>query len=201
MVSLGRRIAAESLGTGFLVMAVIGSGIAAQRLSPDEAGLQLLVNALITGAALVALILALQPVSAAFNPVVTLIERAFGAITTAQAAALIAAQIVGGFIGAVLANLMFDRAAVSVSTHARTGSGFWLAEVVATVGLLLIVFGAVRSGPPTGSPLPWADTSPPPTGSPVRPALPTRQSQLPGCFLTASPESPRPRCPCLCSCS
>jgi len=127
-------------------MAVIGSGIAAQRLSPDEAGLQLLVNALITGAALVALILALQPVSAAFNPVVTLIERAFGAITTAQAAALIAAQIVGGFIGAVLANLMFDRAAVSVSTHARTGSGFWLAEVVATVGLLLIVFGAVRSG-------------------------------------------------------
>jgi arsenate reductase len=141
-------VAAETVGTGFLVAAVIGSGIAAARLSPDDVGLQLLENALITGAALVALILALQPVSAAFNPVVTLIERAFGAITTAQAAALIAAQLVGGVIGAVLANLMFDQAAVSISTQDRTGGGLWLGEVVATLGLLLVIFGTVRSGRP-----------------------------------------------------
>ena len=146
MVSLARRVAAETVGTAFLVAAVIGSGIAAVQLSPNDVGLQLLENALITGAVLVALILALQPVSAAFNPVVTLIERAFGAITTAHAAALIGAQLVGGLAGAVLANLMFDRAAVSISTSDRTGGGLWLGEVVATLGLLLVIFGTVRSG-------------------------------------------------------
>jgi len=146
VVSLARRVAAETVGTAFLVAAVIGSGIAATQLSPNDVGLQLLENALITGAALVALILALQPVSAAFNPVVTLIERAFGAITTVQAAALIGAQLVGGLAGAVLANLMFDRAAVSISTSDRTGGGLWLGEVVATLGLLMVIFGTVRSG-------------------------------------------------------
>ena len=90
-----RRAAAEFVGTAFLVAAVIGSGIAASRRSPDDVGLQLLENSLVTGAALVALILALQPVSAAFNPVVTLIERALGALTTAEAALLIAAQVLG----------------------------------------------------------------------------------------------------------
>ena len=80
---LTRRAVAEGLGTGFLVAAVIGSGIAASRLSPDDVGLQLLENSLVTGAALVALILALQPVSASFNPVVTLVERAWGLVTTA----------------------------------------------------------------------------------------------------------------------
>jgi len=139
-------VAAETVGTAFLVAAVIGSGIAATRLSPNDVGLQLLENALITGAALIALILALQPVSAAFNPVVTLVERAFGAITTGQAAALIGAQLVGGVAGAVVANLMFDRAAVSISTHDRTGGGLWLGEVVATLGLLLVIFGTVRAG-------------------------------------------------------
>jgi glycerol uptake facilitator-like aquaporin len=81
--------------------------------------LQLLENSVVTGAVLVALILALQPVSAAFNPVVTLVERVLGALTTAQAVALIAAQLVGGVIGAVVANLMFDVDAVSISTHDR----------------------------------------------------------------------------------
>src|ERR1700712_3081673 len=92
VTSLARRAVAELLGTAFLVMGVVGSGIAAQRLSPDDTGLQLLENSLATGAVLVALILALQPVSASFNPVVTLVERALGLIGSREAGALVAAQ-------------------------------------------------------------------------------------------------------------
>jgi len=143
-----RKAFAEFLGTMLLVAAVVGSGIAAQRLSPDDVGLQLLENSLVTGAALVALILALGPVSAAFNPVVTLVERALGAVTTPEAGAFITAQLVGGCLGAVLANLMFGLSAVDVSTHERTGGGLLLGEVVATFGLVLVVFGVVRSRPP-----------------------------------------------------
>ncbi|MGH3779449.1 MAG: aquaporin family protein [Pseudonocardiaceae bacterium] len=106
----------------------------------------MLENSLITGAALVALILALQPVSAAFNPVVTLVERALGAVSTAVAAALIVAQLIGGFLGAIVANPMFDLPAVTISSHARTGGGLWLGEVVATLGLVIVIFGVVRSG-------------------------------------------------------
>ena len=144
--SLGRRALAELVGTAFLVAAVIGSGIAASRLSPDDVGLQLLENSLVTGAALVALILALQPVSAAFNPVVTLVERALGAITTRDAGVLIVAQFVGGALGAVVANLMFDLDAINLATRARSSGGLWLGEVIATLGLLLVIFGTVRSG-------------------------------------------------------
>jgi glycerol uptake facilitator-like aquaporin len=143
---LARQALAEFVGTAFLVAAVIGSGIAASRLSPDDVGLQLLENSLITGAALVALILALQPVSAAFNPVVTLVERALGLVSTIDAAALIVAQVAGGFVGAVGANLMFDLDAISFSGHERTGGGLWLGEVVATLGLVLVIFGSMRSG-------------------------------------------------------
>jgi glycerol uptake facilitator-like aquaporin len=143
---LGRRVAAELVGTAFLVMAVIGSGIAAVQLSPDDVGLQLLENSLVTGAALVALILALQPVSAAFNPVVTVVERILGLIRTGDAVALIAGQFAGGFLGAVLANLMFELDAVSLATKERTGGGLWLGEVVATLGLVLVIFGSLRSG-------------------------------------------------------
>lgn len=145
-VALGRRALAEFVGTAFLVTAVIGSGIAAVRLSPHDTGLELLENALVTGAALVALILALQPVSAAFNPVVTLVERALGAVGTADAGVLIAAQFAGGVVGAVAANLMFGVDAVSISTHHRGGGSVWLGEVVATLGLLVVIFGTVRSG-------------------------------------------------------
>jgi glycerol uptake facilitator-like aquaporin len=144
--SLTRRALAEFVGTAFLVAAVVGSGIAAVRLSPNDVGLQLLENSIITGAALVALILALQPVSAAFNPVVTLVERAFGAVTSRDAAALIVAQVAGGVLGSMVANLMFTLPAVTVSTHHRTGSGLWLGEVVATLGLLVVIFGTIRSG-------------------------------------------------------
>jgi glycerol uptake facilitator-like aquaporin len=141
-----RRALAELVGTALLVATVIGSGIAASRLSPGDVGLQLLENSLATGAVLVALIVALQPVSAAFNPVVTLVERGLGVIDWRAAGALIGAQMVGGVLGAVTANLMFDLPGVTIATHHRTGPGLWLAEVVATVGLLLVIFGAVRSG-------------------------------------------------------
>jgi len=145
-MTLLRRAVSELVGTAFLVAAVIGSGIAASRLSPHDVGLQLLENSLVTGAALVALILALQPVSAAFNPVVTLVERALGLVTNRDAAVLVPAQVAGGVLGAVVANLMFGLDAVSVSTHERTGSALWLGEVVATFGLVVVIFGAVRTG-------------------------------------------------------
>ena len=141
-----RKAFAELLGSALLAATVVGSGIAAQRLSHDP-GLQLLENSLVTGAALVALILALGPVSAAFNPVVTLVERALSALTTAAAALLVACQVVGCCVGVVLANLMFDLPAVDVSRHARTGSGLLLGEVVATFGLVLVVFGVARTRP------------------------------------------------------
>jgi glycerol uptake facilitator-like aquaporin len=134
------------VGSALLVTAVIGSGIAAKRLSPDDMGLQLLENSLATGAALVALILALQPVSAAFNPVITLAELALGLVSRGGAAALVAAQVAGAVCGAVLANLMFGLDAVSISGHVRTGGGLWLGEIVATFGLVLLVFGSLRSG-------------------------------------------------------
>jgi glycerol uptake facilitator-like aquaporin len=143
-VSLPQKVAAELVGTAFLVAAVIGSGIAASRLSPDDVGLQLLENAVVTGAVLVALILALHPVSASFNPVVTVLERVLGTISTRVAAALVAAQVAGAVVGAVVANLMFDLPAVTLSQHARSGSGLWLGEVVATLGLVVVVFGTLR---------------------------------------------------------
>lgn len=145
-MSLARKAGAELVGTAFLVMAVVGSGIAASRLSPDDVGLQLLENSLVTGAALVALILALQPVSASFNPVVTLVERALGLLSSRDAAFLVLAQFVGGIVGVVVANLMFDLSAISTSSHVRDGGGLWLGEVVATLGLVMVVFGSLRSG-------------------------------------------------------
>jgi glycerol uptake facilitator-like aquaporin len=143
---LTRRALAELIGTAFLVAAVIGSGIAARQLSPSDVGLQLLENSVVTGAALVALITALQPVSAAFNPVVTLVARALGTVTTREAGALIACQVVGGFLGAVGANLMFDLDAVSIAAQHRANGGHLLGEVIATLGLLVVIFGAARAG-------------------------------------------------------
>ena len=144
---LARRLLAEFLGTALLVAAVVGSGIAAARLSPHDVGLQLFENAAATAAALVALILAFGPVSGAhLNPVVTLADRLFGGVSTTDAAGYIAAQVSGGACGAVLANAMFGLATLQVSAKARTGGPLWLAEIVATFGLLLTIFGAVRSG-------------------------------------------------------
>ncbi len=144
-MTLVRRATAELVGTAFLVAAVVGSGIAAQRLSPGDPGLQLLENSLATGAVLVALVLALQPVSASFNPVVTLVEAVLGRVAGRDAGVLVVAQVAGGVLGAVVANLMFDLDAVSLSTHERSGGGVLLAEVVATLGLVVVVFGSLRS--------------------------------------------------------
>jgi arsenate reductase len=120
----------------------------AQRLSPHDTGLQLLENSIATGAALVAIIVAVGSVSGAhLNPVVTLADRAFGGLTTVrETVTYISAQVVGAVLGTIVANVMFDLPAVEWSTHARSGSGVWLGEVVATLGLLVVIFGAVRSG-------------------------------------------------------
>ncbi|WP_017935552.1 aquaporin [Nocardioides sp. Iso805N] len=144
MSYLYRRAVAELLGTAFLVAAVVGSGVMAQRLSPDDVGLQLLENSLATGAVLVALIIAFGSVSAAFNPVVTVVEMALGRLWLAEAVLLVLAQLVGGCLGAIAANLMFDLPAVSVSDHHRASAAHLFAEVVATVGLLLVIHGALR---------------------------------------------------------
>jgi arsenate reductase len=150
---LARRALAELCGTAFLVAVVVGSGIAASRLSPDDVGLQLLENAAATAGGLVALILAFGPVSGAhFNPVVTLADAALGGLAWRDVPAYVAAQVVGAIGGAVLANSMFELDAVSWSSHARTSSGLWLGEVVATLGLLLVIFGVVRSGRSSAAP-------------------------------------------------
>ncbi len=151
--NLTRRVVAEFVGTALLVAVVVGSGIAAQRLSPGDAGLQLLENAAATAAGLIAIILALGPVSGAhLNPVVSLADAVFGGLRRRELAAYALAQITGGVCGAILANLMFSLPAVEWSTRTRSGGGLWLAEVVATMGLLLVVFGVVRSGRASAAP-------------------------------------------------
>jgi len=150
---LRRRLLAEFLGTAFLVTAVVGSGIAAQRLSPGNLGLQLLENAAATAGALVALILALGPVSGAhLNPVVTLVDRVFGGLGNTDAAGYVVAQVTGAGVGAIVANLMFQLSAVEWSTRTRSSGALWLAEVVATFGLVLVVFGVARSGRSSAAP-------------------------------------------------
>ncbi len=144
---LARRATAEAVGTALLVAVVVGSGIAAQRLSPGNTGLELLENALATGAALVALIVAFGSVSGAhFNPVVTLADRMLGGTTTRDGLAYVIAQVVGGCAGCVVANVMFGVGAINVSTHARSSGALWFSESVATFGLLVVIFGVVRSG-------------------------------------------------------
>jgi glycerol uptake facilitator-like aquaporin len=144
---IGRQAFAEFLGSAGLVAVVIGSGIAAQRMSPSDVGLQLLENAIVTGAGLVALILAFGPVSGGhFNPLVTLVDRAFGGVTGRQVAVYLPAQLVGGIVGAVLANVMFGLDPVTISTHHRSGGGLWLSEGLATFGLIVLIFALVRAG-------------------------------------------------------
>ncbi len=150
---LGRRLLAEFLGSGLLVAAVVGSGIAAARLSPGNVGLELLENTAATVGALVALILAFGPVSGAhFNPVVTLADRLFGGIATSDAAGYIVAQVGGALGGALLANAMFALPTFEASTKTRSAGPLWLAEVVATFGLVVVIFAVVRSGRATAAP-------------------------------------------------
>lgn len=147
-----RRCLAEFIGTAFLLAIVIGSGIMATNLT-DNVALQLLCNTTATAAGLVALILALGPVSGAhFNPVVTIADRVFGGMKTREVLPYFAAQVSGAIVGVVIANLMFSLPAIETSTKIRTGGGIWLGEIVATLGLLLVIFGVVRSGRSTAAP-------------------------------------------------
>lgn len=143
---LARRLFAELLGSAFLAALVIGSGIAAQTLSPGDVGLQLFENAAATAAGLATIILMFGPVSGAhFNPVVSLADASFGGIRWRDAFAYIPAQIAGCVLGAVTANGMFALAAVSISTHHRASTAHLFSEVIATAGLLLVIFSLART--------------------------------------------------------
>jgi arsenate reductase len=149
-----RRAAAELIGTAFLLIAVVGSGIAAQRLSPGDRGLALLENAVATGAALTAIILAVGSVSGAhLNPVVSVVDAAFGGLRWRDVPAYVVAQVLGAICGVIVANLMFSLTAVTISTHDRWNGGIGLGEVVATLGLLMVIFGISRRGSAATAPL------------------------------------------------
>jgi arsenate reductase len=146
-VALGRRLVAEALGSAFLAAVVIGSGIAAQRLSPGNTGLELFENAVATAAGLFTIILMFGPISGGhFNPVVSFVDAAFGGLSWSSAAAYLPAQVAGCIGGAVVANMMFSKTAVSISNHNRASGGHFLSEVVATLGLILVIFALARSG-------------------------------------------------------
>jgi arsenate reductase len=145
--SLGRQLGAEFVGSLLLATIVVGSGIAAQQLSPNDVGLQLTENAGATALGLFAIILMLGPVSGAhFNPVVSFVDAAFGGVARRTAAAYLPAQVTGCIVGAVLANVMFGGRAVSFSTHHRMTGPHFVAEIVATAGLVLIIFALARTG-------------------------------------------------------
>jgi glycerol uptake facilitator-like aquaporin len=144
---LWRRLVAELLGSAFLSAVVIGSGIAAASLTPGDVGLELLENAAATAAGLFAIILMFGPVSGGhFNPVVSFADAAFGGLSWRDAAAYLPAQVAGCAGGAVLANLMFSQPAVSLSTKHRATPAHFLAEIIATLGLLLVIFALARTG-------------------------------------------------------
>jgi len=148
MSSVAQRAVSETLGTAFLLATVIGSGIMAQRLSGGNDALALLCNTLPTGAILTVLILILGPVSGAhFNPAVSLAFGFRGAISWPTVGLYLFAQLCGAVIGVWAAHLMFELPVWQLSTHIRTGSGQWLAEAVATFGLLLPIFGCVAKSP------------------------------------------------------
>jgi len=156
--TLWRRVVAEALGTGLLVTVVVGSGIAAARLSPGDTGLQLLENSFATALGLAVLILMLGPVSGAhFNPVVSAADcwlgrRDGGGLTVRELVAYVPVQVLGAIAGAVLANLMFGEAAVSWSTTHRAAGHLWMGETIATAGLILLIFALARSGRSAAAP-------------------------------------------------
>ena len=151
--ALWRRLAAEFLGSAFLAAVVIGSGIAAQRLSPGNSGLQLFENAAATAAGLFAIILMFGPVSGGhFNPVVSFVDAAVGGLRWRDAAAYLPVQVAGCIVGAVVTNVMFSISAAELSTKHRASPAHFLSEVVATVGLLLVIFALARSGRSSSAP-------------------------------------------------
>jgi glycerol uptake facilitator-like aquaporin len=146
MPPLARRLLAELLGSAFLAALVIGSGIAAQTLSPNDVGLELLENAAATAAGLFTIILVFGPVSGGhFNPVVSLADASFAGISWRDALAYVPAQVAGCVLGALAANGMFSLAAVSISTHHRASGAHLFSETIATAGLLLVIFSLART--------------------------------------------------------
>lgn len=146
--SMNRRLAAEGLGTGLLVTAVVGSGIMAAKLAAGNGAVALLCNTIPTGAILYVLITMLGPVSGAhFNPAVTLVMRNRGEMENGLATRYVLAQIVGGCLGTLAAHAMFDLPILQVSTTVRTGAAQWFAEAVAAFGLLVTIIGTVRMKP------------------------------------------------------
>ncbi len=145
MTDLKKVLLAEGVGTMFLLIGVVGSGIMAQRLSEGEEGLILFQNAAATTAVLIAIISIFNKISADFNPAVTLAAWALGYRTRKEVVPVLIAQIGGGILGTVVANLMFDLSAISWSTTNRSGSHLWLGEVIATIGLLLVIFSLLRT--------------------------------------------------------
>lgn len=146
------RALSEGLGTSFLLAAVVGSGIMAERLAGGNAALALLANAIATGAALVALILCFAPISGAhLNPIVTLSSAASGELAWRLVPAYLLAQVLGAFAGVALAHGMFEHALFAVSAHARTGPAQLLSECVASFGLVAVIAGCTRTSPATGT--------------------------------------------------
>jgi len=151
-VTFARRATSEAVGTAFLLAAVVGSGIMGERLAGGNVAIALLANSIATGAALVALILALAPFSGAhFNPVVTLAQAARGALPPCDAFAYVAAQLAGAFVGVLVAHLMFGEPPFTASTHARAGAAQAWSEVVAAFGLVLVILGCERRQPNAAS--------------------------------------------------
>ena len=145
MFDLKKVLLAEGLGTMFLLIGVVGSGIMAERLSEGNEGLILLQNAAATVAALIAIISIFGKISADFNPAVTLTAWVLGHRSSKEILPILLAQTAGGILGTVLANLMFDLSAISWSATNRSGSHLWLGEVIATVGLLLVIFSLLHT--------------------------------------------------------
>ena len=143
---MNRRVLAEFLGTALLVMAVVGSGIMAQNMTKDI-GLQLLANAVATGGALFGLITIFGPISgASFNPVVSIVDFFIEKSSSPLQLALdIVSQILGAIAGCIIANIMFAHPYIEISQKIRTGGPTWFSEVVATVGLLLVIWGGIRA--------------------------------------------------------
>jgi glycerol uptake facilitator-like aquaporin len=144
-MTLARRVVAECLGTAFLLAAVVGSGITAEKLANGNMAIALLANTVATGATLTALIFTFGSISGAhFNPAVTLADASQGGISWNDALAYVAAQVVGAFIGVAVAHLMFGQALLQLSHHIRAGGGQLFSEFVATFGLLSVIWGCSR---------------------------------------------------------
>ena len=193
---LPRRLLAEFLGSAFLTTAVIGSAIAASSLSPGDTGLQLLETAAATAAALFTIILMFGPVSGGhFNPVISAVDAAFGGLRWRHALAYFPTQIAGCIFGAVVANLMFDLTAMSISDTHRATAPHLFSEVIATLGLVLVIFSLARSRRVISHRRRSVPTSAPPTSSRARPASRILRSTSGGCSRTHSPASRQRRSP------